>query len=61
MLRILNTNLKFFWTLLWLDSPPEFVTQPFTWESLFKPDNLHETMYVLEIVESFLVNDYQML
>ena len=37
------------------------MSQPFTWESLFKPDNLHETMYVLEIVESFLVNDYQML
>lgn len=61
MLRMLNTNLKFFWTLLWLDNPPEFITQKFTWASLFKADNLHETMYVLEIVESFLVNDFQML
>jgi len=28
---------------------------------LFKPDNVHETSYVLEILESFLVNDYLML
>lgn len=61
MLRMLNTNLNFFWTLLWLDNPPAFVQQKFTWGALFKADNLHETMYVLEIVESFLVNDYQML
>lgn len=61
MLKMLNTNLEKFWSLLWLENVPEFYNQKFAWDRLFKADNIHETMYVLEILESFLVNDYSML
>lgn len=60
MIRMLNTNLEKFWTLLWLENvPPSF--SKFSWDQIFIADKIHETMYVLEIVEAFLVNDYWML
>jgi len=62
---MLNTNLEKFWELLWLDNPPEFYSilhgKKFTWDRLFKSGSIHETMYTLEILESFLVNDYSLL
>jgi hypothetical protein len=63
MLKMLNTRLEKFWTLLWLDNVPSYMVnhEKFSWDRLFKTENLHETMYVLEILESFLVNDYMML
>lgn len=58
---MLNTNLEKFWSLLWLDSAPESFNITFSWDRLFKPDNVLETAYVLEILESFLVNDFHFL
>ena len=60
-LKMLNTNLDKFWSLLWLQDRPDNFSQDLSWDKFFKSENLQETMYVLEILESFLVNDYSLL
>ena len=60
MIRMLNTSPKYFWKALWMfDVPAEF--EPFEWSQLFGIWDLNLQCYVLEIIESFLVNDLSVL
>ena len=55
-LKMLNTNLDKLRSLLWLQDRPDSFAQEFLLDKFFKSDNLQETKYVLEILESFYYN-----
>ncbi len=55
-LKMLNTNLDKLRSLLWLQDRPDSFAQEFLLDKFFKSDNLQETKYVLEILESFHYN-----
>jgi len=57
-LHMLNTNIELFWNLLRLGKVDGQEDPIVDWSQFFNVDDMYKTIYVLQIVESFLNNDY---